>query len=216
MLGYEFEDTKYLDLALTHRSMGNHNNERLEFLGDALLGVVITDAIFHRFPNASEGELTRTRANLVKKTTLAKLARGIDLGKYIYLGPGEKKSGGWRRDSTLSNTMEAIIGAVYLDSDYQSCRTFILNTYEDLLKDISPAAQSKDPKTQLQEFLQARKEPLPSYEVIDEQGLAHERQFKVQCQVGMLDKVIIASGKSKQAAEQSAAEQVLALLQAVK
>ena len=213
LLGYQFHDVKRLDLALTHRSVSSKNNERLEFLGDAVLGVVITDNIFHRFPKASEGELTRTRANLVKKTTLAKLARKFELGDYIVLGPGEKKSGGWRRDSTLSNTMEAIIGAVYLDSDFEQTRDFILGVYTDLLNDLVLSEQNKDPKTQLQEYLQARKLSLPDYQVIDEQGLAHERQFTVECSIEGISSAIIAAGKSKQAAEQAAAENALKVLQ---
>ena len=133
-LNYHFKDQSLLDLALTHRSVGNINNERLEYLGDALLGFVIADHIFTRFNNSPEGELTRIRASLVKKETLAKLAKNLDLGSYINLGTGEKKSGGWRRDSILANTFEALIGAIYLDSDFLTCKKCLLDIYNDLTR----------------------------------------------------------------------------------
>lgn len=212
-LNYQFKDTSLLELALTHRSVGQLNNERLEYLGDALLGFVIADHIFKRFVNSPEGELTRMRANLVKKETLAKLAKKLDLGSYLYLGTGEKKSGGWRRDSILANTFEALIGAIYLDSDFTSCKNCLLDIYKDLLQDISPDSHTKDPKTRLQELLQARKLALPIYNTIKEEGEAHLKTFTVECKIESVKNSIVATGRSKRIAEQSSAEQALQLLE---
>ncbi len=212
-ISHQFIDPGLLSLALTHRSVGQENNERLEYLGDALLGAVIAEAIYHQFPTAPEGELTRLRANLVKKETLAKLARTLEIGRCIHLGSGELKSGGWRRDSILSNTFEAIIGAVYLDSDYDTCRKCLLEIYHEMLGQISPDNLSKDPKTQLQEYLQARKISLPVYTVVKEEGLAHSREFTVECKVENMGDPICATGRSKRSAEQFSAQETLNLLQ---
>lgn len=209
LLNYQFLNNALLELALTHRSVGHKNNERLEYLGDALLGLIITDAIFHQFNDATEGELTRIRANLVKRETLANLAREIGLGKHIKLGSGEMKSGGWRRDSILSNTFEALIGAVYLDSDFSTCQNCVLHLYQQLLQQVTPDTVNKDPKTELQEFLQGKKSGLPVYTVIKEEGLPHSRKFTVECQVDILDESIVAVGRSKRNAEQTVAKEAL-------
>ncbi len=205
-IGHRFHDQQLLKQALTHRSVGHDNNERLEYLGDAILGFVIAEALFERFPTASEGELTRLRASLVKRETLAKLAKHESLGDYILLGSGELKSGGWRRDSILANATEAIFGAIYLDAGIDICRQRIRELYTELLNSVSPAKASKDPKTQLQEYLQARRLPLPGYRIVAESGEAHAREFTVECSVSAVSDPIEASGKSRQAAEQAAAE----------
>jgi ribonuclease-3 len=189
--------------------MGRGNNERLEYLGDAALGFIIADSIFEKFPQATEGELTRLRATLVKGETLAKLGRDLGLGDYIKLGPGEMKSGGWRRDSILANTLEAIIGAIYLDADMEVCRKCIISLYQQLLSEVSPDTLSKDPKTALQELLQSRRLELPVYSVLSESGEAHDRLFKIECTILEPDISVQAEGRSKRLAEQSAAEKAL-------
>lgn len=211
-LGHEFNDPRLLKIALTHRSAGYDNNERLEYLGDAILGFIIAEALFERFPNASEGSLTRLRASLVKRETLAHLARQVDLGGAIQLGGGERKSGGWRRDSILANAMEAVIGAIYLDAGIDVCRQCVLNMYQELLQSASPETAIKDAKTLLQEYLQARRRSLPVYRIVTETGAAHAREFTVECQIEGLSEPVIARGRSKQAAEQAAAEQALQFL----
>ncbi len=208
-INYKFQDEVFLETALTHRSIGHGNNERLEYLGDAALGFIIADAIYQKFPQATEGELTRLRASLVKGETLAKLGRDLALGDYIKLGPGEMKSGGWRRDSILANTLEAIIGAVYLDADMEVCRKCVISLYYQLLSDVSPDKLSKDPKTTLQELLQSRRLELPAYQVLSENGNAHERIFNVECTIIEPDISVYAEGRSKRLAEQSAAEKAL-------
>jgi ribonuclease-3 len=208
-LGYTFEDKSLLTLALTHRSYQKENNERLEYLGDAILGFIIAEALYNRFEGEAEGVLTRLRANLVKGETLAILARELEIGDHILLGPGEMKSGGWRRDSILSNTLEALIGAIYLDSDILSCKIFVLSIYTELLLELNPSNLSKDPKTKLQEYLQAKKVNLPVYTVVAEDGEAHKREFTVECSIENLDHEIMAVGRSKRNAEQLAAEKAL-------
>ena len=212
-IDYKFRDEALLETALTHRSIGQGNNERLEYLGDAAIGFFIADEIFRKFPQATEGELTRLRALLVKGETLAQLARELNLGDYIKLGPGERKSGGWRRDSILANTLEAIIGAVYLDADAEACRKCVNSLYRQLLSEVSPDKLNKDPKTTLQELLQSRKQELPVYHVILESGEAHERLFKIECVIKKQDISVQAEGRSKRAAEQSAAEKALFILE---
>ncbi len=202
-----------LEQALTHRSIGNHNNERLEYLGDAILGFVIADIIYQKFPSASEGELTRLRASLVKGAKLAEISREIDLAHEIKLGSGELKSGGWRRDSILANTLEALIGAIYLDSDIDSCRSFILKLYKAHLDRVNPADIKKDSKTQLQEYLQSRKQNVPEYKVMSETGSSHKPEFTVSCKVDLFDEPVIATGKSKRKAEQAVAKQVMIMLE---
>ncbi len=212
-IDYKFQDEALLETALTHRSFGHGNNERLEYLGDAALGFIIADAIFQKFPQATEGELTRLRSSLVKGETLAILGRELSLGEYIKLGPGEMKSGGWRRDSILANTLEAIIGAVYLDADVEVCRKCVISLYQQLLSNVSPDNLSKDPKTSLQELLQSRRLELPAYHVLSETGNAHERIFNVECTIIDPKISVQAEGRSKRLAEQSAAEKALPALE---
>jgi ribonuclease-3 len=209
LAGYTFKNTELFEQALTHRSAGRFNNERLEFLGDSILGFVITETLYHRYPDAAEGVLTRLRANLVRRETLAALARKLELGPLIRLGAGERKSGGWRRDSILANTLESIIGAIYLDDGPQACSRFILALFDDHLSQLDTTRTGKDPKTVLQEWLQSRKLPLPVYQVIQEQGEAHRRVFTVTCEVTGLDSTVTAHGSSKRSAEQAAASLVL-------
>lgn len=203
--GYTFKNSALLDTALTHRSAGGANNERLEYLGDAILNFAIADALYHALPRAPEGVLTRLRASLVKRETLADLARELHLGSVIRLGEGERKSGGWRRDSILANTVEALLGAIYLDSDLPACRAAILRIFATRLSNLPDASPGKDPKTTLQEMLQARRLPLPAYRVVAEEGEAHQRIFRVECLVAELDAPVIAEGRSKRNAEQAAA-----------
>lgn len=210
---YTFRNNDLLETALTHRSAGKENNERLEYLGDSALGFAITEYLFLKFPAAQEGALTRLRANLVKRETLARLARQLDLGSHIKLGPGERKSGGWRRDSILANALESIIGAIYLDSDLAACKRFILTVYGDTLDQLSLAELSKDPKTVLQELLQARKMPLPIYQIVQEKGEAHDRTFTVACEIAGIEQPIVGDGRSKRSAEQSAASKALKLIE---
>ncbi len=198
--------------ALTHRSLGNKNNERLEYLGDSILGFVIAEYLYHRFPDSSEGLLTRLRASLVKGEKLAEIAREIQLSDKLKLGTGELKSGGWRRDSILADTLEALIGAVYLDSDFESCRTFIFELYQSHLERIDLSEIKKDAKTELQEYLQSRKQETPSYEVIKESGSSHQPEFTVSCKVDLLDEDIVAKGTSKRKAEQAAAKKAISIL----
>ena len=212
-LGYEFNEPALLVQALTHRSAKGAHNERLEFLGDSILGFVIAEALFEKFPKHDEGELTRMRSSLVKGVTLAEVARDFSLGECLILGPGELKSGGHRRESILEDAIEAIIGAVYLDSDIERCKALILNWFEKRLMVIKPGNEQKDPKTRLQEFLQGRKIPLPSYEVIDTTGQSHNQEFTVRCQTSVIDQEVIAKGTSRRKAEQAAAQQILALIE---
>jgi len=209
LAGYTYSHPELLEQALTHRSAGRNNNERLEFLGDSILGFVITDYLYSAYPEAPEGVLTRLRASLVKRETLAKLARTLDLGSFILLGPGERKSGGWRRDSILANTLESIIGSIYLDAGMQECNQFILVLYRELFANLDATNIGKDPKTVLQEWLQSQKYPLPVYRVIAEQGEAHERIFTVTCEITHLNMKVNAQGSSKRIAEQAAASLLL-------
>ncbi|WP_432456165.1 MULTISPECIES: ribonuclease III [unclassified Agarivorans] len=209
IIGYQFEDANLLTLALTHRSAGGIHNERLEFLGDAVLSWVIAEELYQRFPKVSEGDLSPMRSTLVKGKTLAELARSFELGEYIKLGPGELKSGGFRRESILADAVEAIIGAVYLDSDPQTVKQLLLSWYQPRLNKIEPGLSQKDPKTRLQEILQSRKQALPDYQVVEIKGEAHNQQFTVSCSVAGLDKPIIGTSTSRRKAEQVAAELVL-------
>ena len=212
-LSYRFRDPALLDSALTHRSAGGLNNERLEFLGDAVLGLVIAEDLYKRYPDAREGQLSRLRASLVRKQTLAELARGLDLGEYLRLGSGELKSGGYRRDSILADALEAIFGAVYLDSGFAACAALIQGLYADRLGALpdEPVA-IKDPKTLLQEHLQGRRLELPEYSVVAIRGTAHNQVFDVECRVEAIDRSARGSGSSRRRAEQQAAQHMLALL----
>lgn len=212
-LQYEFANLELLELALSHRSSGRINNERLEFLGDSVLSLVITDFLYHRFPEVREGDLSRMRASLVRAESLSEVAKTLELGNEILLGQGEMKSGGHRRDSILGDTVEALIGAVYLDSDIESARTCILRWFAGLLIAIEEVKPVKDAKTSLQEFLQQRGHSLPEYRVIDTGGEAHNRQFTVSCKIDLLDREYTATATSRRKAEQLVAEKFLATLE---
>ncbi|CAH7355056.1 ribonuclease III [Vibrio campbellii] len=208
-IGYQFNDADLIHLALTHRSAAGKHNERLEFLGDSILSFVIADDLYHRFPKVNEGDMSRMRATLVRGHTLAELGREFELGDYLKLGPGELKSGGFRRDSILADAVEAIIGAIYLDSDTETVRCIILSWYQSRLEAIQPGVSQKDPKTRLQEFLQGRRNPLPVYTVTNIKGEAHNQEFTVECEVAGVDKPVIGKGTSRRKAEQAAAETAL-------
>ena len=211
-IGYSFTQPELLVQALTHRSAKGQHNERLEFLGDSILGFVIAEALFEKFPKHDEGDLTRMRSSLVKGVTLAEIGRDFKLGEHLILGPGELKSGGHRRESILEDAIEAIIGAVYLDSDINQCKQLILTWFAQRLDSIKPGNEQKDPKTRLQEYLQGRKISLPVYDVIDTSGQSHNQQFTIRCVTEVINTEVIAKGTSRRKAEQEAAEQVLALL----
>lgn len=212
-LGYSFKDVSLLQLALTHRSKSANNNERLEFLGDAILGFVVADLLYAELDQASEGQLSRSRAALVKKETLARLAKNISLGDYLLLGPGELKSGGFRRSSILADSLEAIFGATYLDGGIEAATRLIASCIQPLIKELPDETDLKDPKTRLQEYLQARQLPLPEYTVISTEGDEHKQQFVVQCNVSILEQPTTGTGKSRRRAEQSSAQAALDLLQ---
>lgn len=211
-LGYQFNNTQLLDLALTHRSRGAANNERLEFLGDSLLSTIISEALYLQYGRASEGKLSRIRSQLVKGETLATLAREFDLGESLILGEGEMKSGGHRRSSILADTLEAVIAAIYLDSGFASCRERVLDWYRDRLHAIDLDASQKDPKTELQEFLQSRGQPLPVYQLEKVSGRAHAQQFTVSCTVQALPQPVTSRAGSRRQAEKSAALEALVQL----
>jgi ribonuclease III len=211
-LGYRFEDETLLTRALTHRSVGARHNERLEFLGDALLGMVVADYLFATYPDADEGQLTRTRATLVNRDSLAAVARGLELGDLLHLGEGELKSGGWRRESILANAVEALLGAIYLDGGMEACRSAVLRLLESRLADIDPDSTSKDAKTELQEFLQSRRRSLPEYKTMDISGPSHQQIFTVSCLVDSLSDPVVANGPTRRKAEQAAARATLDLL----
>jgi len=211
-LGYTFNNTDLLLQALTHRSAKGTHNERLEFLGDSILGFVIAEVLYQQFPSHDEGDLTRMRSSLVRGVTLAEIGRGFNLGEYLILGPGELKSGGHRRDSILEDAVEAIIGAVYLDSDNDTAKALVLSWFAARLDIIKPGNEQKDPKTRLQEYLQARKIALPLYEVIHTTGQSHNQQFTVRCTTEVINTEVITNGTSRRKAEQAAAQQVLALI----
>lgn len=212
VIAYQFTERSYLEIALTHRSVGSSNNERLEFLGDAILNYVIAEALYHQFPDVDEGKLSRLRASLVRGSTLAVLARDLNLGDFIVLGPGELKSGGFRRESILAGTLEAIIGAVLQDGGFESAKHFILNLYQTALDEVCAERELKDPKTRLQEYLQAKKRTLPSYSIISVDGEGHSQRFTVDCDVEGLDEKVIGLGESRRKAEQNAASNTLELL----
>lgn len=208
-IGYSFKNEDLLTTALTHRSAGNDHNERLEFLGDAVLGQIIAKALFDRFPHTPEGQLTRMRASLVKGETLGEIAIEFDLGPKLLLGPGELKSGGQRRVSILADAVEAIIGAVFLDSNLESAEKMVLSWYTKRLARLDPEIHPKDNKTRLQEYIQSRRLPLPEYNVDKITGKSHQQTFFVSCKVSFLDKPVIAKGSSRRKAEQQAALNVL-------
>jgi len=211
-LGYQFHKPDFLETALTHRSANKNHYERMEFLGDAVLNLVISDQLYELFPQASEGELSRLRAHLVKGDSLSVIAGELALGEFLRLGSGELKSGGYRRKSILADVLESIIGAIYLDGGFGVAQDFILRTFADKIAVVGEVKNLKDPKTRLQELLQARSLPLPEYEVVNTSGQAHNQYFKVSCRVSLLENPVFGSGSSRRKAEQAAAEQVLGLI----
>lgn len=205
-LGYRFKDKALLRRALTHRSRGAPNNERLEFLGDGVLNFVIASLLYERFNEASEGELSRARASLVKEDTLLKIALDLNLGKHVLLGEGELKSGGVKRPSILADTLEALLGAIYLDGGFATAQQTVARLYDKVIAEIDPVDPYKDPKTRLQEYLQARRLALPVYSVVATHGAAHAQQFEVECRVAELELRTTGLGPNRRAAEQQAAE----------
>ncbi len=211
-LGISFNNPQIFTMALTHRSANSKNNERLEFLGDSILGFVVAQKLYDLFPSASEGVLSRLRASLVNQSSLAELARQHQLGDYLLLGSGELKSGGFRRDSILSDALEAIMGALFKDQGINACQTWIELLFAEKLNDLSLDNWQKDPKTQLQELMQSKKQVLPEYTLITMSGLAHEQMFQVKCSIPLLTDTCVGTGISRKKAEQSAAELMLELL----
>jgi ribonuclease III len=207
-LNYRFADPLLAQLAFTHRSIGRPNNERLEFLGDALLGAIIAEMLYEVHPKASEGELSRLRAQLVNGQALAVVARELELGDELKLGPGELKTGGFRRDSILADAFEALVAAIYLDGGFDACRTAVRGLFNERIAALRRS--SKDAKTRLQEWLQAGGWPLPLYELIASHGEDHARTFSISCAIAEPSPIAAeASGGSRRAAEQDAAEIVL-------
>ncbi|MDH5360023.1 MAG: ribonuclease III [Gammaproteobacteria bacterium] len=208
-LSYQFKDPSLLQAAMTHRSARGLNNERLEFLGDSILGLVIARALYEKFPKASEGQLSRMRASLVKGETLAQMATELELGECLFLGSGELKSGGFRRSSILEDAMEAVIGAVERDGGLQAAQDLVLHLYRQRLDEVDLDASTKDPKTRLQEYLQGLGKSLPAYEVIRISGDTHDQTFVVSCRIEDLAKPAQGKGGSRRKAEQAAAQKVL-------
>jgi ribonuclease-3 len=203
---HPFSDRTLLARALTHRSFGADNNERLEFLGDSVLNCVVAQALFDRFPRAAEGELSRLRANLVNQQALFEVALELKLDTSLRLGEGEARTGGHRRPSILADALEAVVGAVFLDAGYDAAQAFVVANLESRLGTIDIHAPAKDPKTRLQEWLQGRRHPLPRYAVVEISGEAHAQRFEVECTIEAPALQTRGSGTSRRAAEQSAAE----------
>lgn len=208
-LGYQFQDIRLLQRALTHRSASAENNERLEFLGDALLGFHIAETLYHQHADADEGSLSRMRAHLVRRDTLAKVGRELELGQWLQLGPGELRTGGHSRSSTLADAVEAVIAAVYLDGGIQPALALIDRMLASRVAKASPERQGKDPKTRLQEWLQGRRYALPLYEVLEITGEAHDQSFRVACILSDLELRCEGEGNSRRKAEQQAAANML-------
>lgn len=204
-LAYTFADEQLLRQALTHRSVNGPNNERLEFLGDAVLQVIVSDVVFEQKPDASEGQLSRLRSSVVRDVALAEVALGMGLGKHLILGSGEKKSGGHRRDSILADTLEAIFGAVYLDAGFDAARQVICAAYGERLQNMPDGADLRDPKSRLQELLQGRGLALPVYAMENVTGKAHKQSFEVSCAIPELEATTVGQGSTRRDAEQEAA-----------
>lgn len=213
-LGHTFVDQALFRTALTHRSFGVPNNERLEFLGDGILDFVIADALYHRFPELPEGDLSRLRANLVRQETLHRLALTLGLGEFLRLGEGELRSGGAQRPSILADALEALFGAIYLDAGFNAAQAVIVKLYAPLIDELKPGQFQKDAKTRLQEWLQGKKKALPRYQVIEATGAAHEQRFEVACEIDNPSLRTVGHGSSRRIAEQVAAEQALKELNA--
>ena len=206
LLAHDFKNASLLAQALTHRSHGSSNNERLEFLGDSVLNCVIAHELYKRYPKLPEGDLSRLRAHLVKEPTLGEIARTLQLGDSLKLGEGELKSGGWRRPSVLADALEALIGAVFVDGGFHAAETLVLRLYTSLLDQLDPKAIGKDAKSLLQEYLQGKKGDLPDYQVVAIEGEAHCQTFRVECLIPKLAVRTEGEGTSRRAAEQQAAQ----------
>ena len=222
LIGYQFSDKSLLKLGLMHRSVARSadtplpSNERLEFLGDSIVNFIIAEELYRSYPQLKEGKLSRLRAQLVRGETLAELSRKYQLGDCLILGSGELKSGGFRRDSILADAFEALIGAIYLDSGLKNCQSLVLNWYNDLLANLLIDEPQKDPKTLLQEYLQAHKKALPIYKVSSMDGAAHEQVFTVECLVTGVDEPTLGTGSSRRQAEQEAAAEALHCLKTLR
>lgn len=212
-LGHVFMQPQLLQRALTHRSYAPEHNERLEFLGDSILGCVIANHLYSAFPYLSEGELSRLRSNLVREETLALLAQQLELGSHLMLGEGERKSGGFRRPSILADALEALFGAVFLDSGYADAEKAVLNLFIPYLAKVDVLTLGKDAKTLLQEYLQSKHIPLPNYSVVATQGEAHEQSFRVECAIPSLKISTHGEGSSRRNAEQQAAQAAYQIIQ---
>jgi ribonuclease-3 len=208
-IDYSFRNKSLLEQALTHRSHSSKHNERLEFLGDSVLNCAIASLLYDRFSRIDEGDLSRLRANLVKQASLADIAQRLELSRFLRLGEGELKSGGFRRPSILADTLEAIFGAIYMDAGFDVASKAIAKLYKPVLETVDPKTLGKDAKTLLQEYLQGRKIALPVYTVVATHGAAHSQEFEVECAIPKLDVQVVGIGGSRRAAEQSAAKQAL-------
>jgi len=213
LLDYQFSDPALLQQALTHRSVSKKNNERLEFIGDSALGFIISIELYKRFHDIDEGELSRRRASLVRGDTLAEIAREISLGDFLILGSGELKSGGFRRESILANAFEAILGAVYTDRGLDACWEIVIKLYKERINSVSNVENLKDPKTRLQELLQAQQKNLPVYDVIDVIGHPPKQTFRVECFIEEMNIRETGQGTSRRKAEQQAAQNALSKIE---
>lgn len=211
-IGHRFSRPELLQQAVTHRSFGSPHNERLEFLGDSIVNCVTAIALFERFGELREGDMSRLRANLVRQEALHRLADGLKLGDYLQLGEGEMKSGGHRRPSILADALEAIFAAVFLDAGFEAAKSVIDQLYAPSIASLDPARALKDPKTALQEWLQGRRMPLPKYSLADTRGEAHQQEFEVECEITGLGLKTRGIGVSRRAAEQQSAQRALELL----
>lgn len=212
-LGHHFGQAELLRQALTHRSHSSPHNERLEFLGDAVLNCVVATLLYQRFGSLREGDLSRQRAGLVRQESLAQVAQELSLGEHLRLGEGELKSGGFRRPSILADALEALIGAIYLDGGFDAARAVIERLLGPMLEQLDPRDSGKDPKTALQEFLQARRQPLPQYALLATRGEAHAQEFEIECAIAALGVRALGTGSSRRGAEQAAAREALRLLE---
>ncbi|SVA91666.1 uncharacterized protein METZ01_LOCUS144520 [marine metagenome] len=208
-LGYDFNDNSLLDLALTHRSHSKDNNERLEFLGDAVLDLILSDTLYRRYSLMDEGNLSRMRASIVNEKSLSLVASQLLINEHLILGPGEMTSGGSQRDSILANTLEAILGAIFVDGGYHSVETIILKIFKDNINSIDPESDYKDSKSQLQELLQQQQKDLPQYQLIETTGDKHDQEFLIECVIDNGNIITTATAKNIKTAEQKAASKAL-------
>lgn len=215
-LQYKFSSAELLQQAVTHRSYGTVHNERLEFLGDSVLNCVVAQLLFLKYARLDEGDLSRLRANLVKQQSLSEIAERLGLSDFLRLGEGEMKSGGFRRPSILADTIEAVFGAVFVDGGFDGAREVISRLFEPVLKVVDPKTLGKDSKTLLQEYLQAKRLPLPVYTVVETRGAAHNQEFEVECSIPKLEVSVRGSGRSRRGAEQSAAKLALEAAQSLR